>query len=142
MTHLSSEQVSAWTLGEREPEAELHLESCVSCRTDVIRLQEGLRAFRQSVHDWAERPVSIELPARRATSSVSWAWTAATAVATGLALLPLYLDVRQAHLEARNTQDSALLDEVQTRLSRNVPQSMQNLMALMDEGAEGKEKQQ
>jgi membrane protein insertase Oxa1/YidC/SpoIIIJ len=139
MTHLSSDQVFEWTLGERDPEIERHLRHCVTCNREVSGLEQGLRVYRQSVLDWAARPVSMEIPAQRVHTG-SWAWTAAvTAVATSLALVPLYLDVRQARLEARNVQDSELLDEVQARLTRNVPQSMQTLMELM---AEGKEERQ
>lgn len=136
MTHLSSDQVFEWTLGERDPEVERHLDVCVTCTREVSGLEQGLRVYRQSMHDWAARPVSMEIPAQRVHTG-SWAWTAAVAaVATSLALVPLYLDVRQARLEARNVQDSELLDEVQARLTRNVPQSMQALMELMDEGKE------
>ena len=142
MTHLSSDQVSEWTLGERDPEVERHLEHCVTCAREVNGLQQGLRAYRQSVQDWAARPVALEIPAQRVRRG-SWAWTAAvTAVAMSLALVPLYLDVRQARLEARNIQDSALLHDVQARLTRNVPQSMQTLMELMDQEDDGKEERQ
>jgi len=53
-----------------------------------------------------------------------------------LALLPMYLNVRQAQLEAERAQDALLMDEVHIRITQTVPQSMERLMELMSEGKE------
>ena len=140
MTHLSSKQISEWTLGERNAEVKRHLESCCTCHEEVLHLQEGLRAFRQSARDWAERDqrsfAMVEARPRRTASPVLWAWAAAALVTVGLVWGPVYLDKRHARSEAQNAQDSLLLDRVHQSLTRTVPQSMEQLMALMNEGKE------
>ena len=135
--HLSSEQVFEWTLGERSAEVGRHLEDCRECREELARLQDGLSAFRQSAHDWADAPVRVAGPTRSAAAPVSWAWAGLTAMVIGLALFPLYLDIRETQREAESVRDSLLLDQVQTRLARTVPQAMEPLMQLMTEEREG-----
>ena len=135
--HLSAEQVSEWALGERRPEVQSHLDDCRECREDLTHLEDSLRAFRQSVHDWAGAPVQSAVSARHAVSLRPWKWAGMTAVAATLALFPLYLDVRHAEREAEIAQDSLLLDQVQAQLARTVPQSMEPLMQLMNEEREG-----
>jgi anti-sigma factor RsiW len=137
MTHLSSEQISEWTLGERNAEVQRHLEGCRTCHEDVLQLQGGLRTFRQTAHAWAERdqrPVAIEPRPRRAGSPTSWTWAAATLVTVGMVLRPVYLDERHARSEAQSAEDSLLLAQVQQRLTRTVPHAMEQLMELMNEG--------
>ena len=136
MTHLSSEQMSDWILGERKPDLERHLEACSKCHREVVGLQSGLLAFKQSVHEWAGQPAALQLPPAAARRG-SWGWAAVTAAAMGIVLLPLYLDVRQAQHNRAGAEDSLLLDEVNTRLARTVPRSMEHLMELMNEGKEG-----
>ncbi|HET9219017.1 MAG TPA: hypothetical protein VFR18_18680 [Terriglobia bacterium] len=135
--HLSSEQVLEWTLGERCAEVGRHLADCRECREELVGLQDGLRAFRQSAHDWADAPVRVAVPDRLVSPPVSWGWAGLTAMVIGLALFPLYLDIRETQREAESVRDSLLLDQVQTRLARTVPQSMEPLMELMAEEREG-----
>ena len=144
--HLSSQQVFEWTLGERRVEVGRHLEDCRECRAELARLEAGLRAFRQSAHGWAgwagwagwtEAPVRVPVPDPSLPSPVSWGWAGLTAMVIGLALVPLYLDIRETQREAESVRDSVLLDQVQTRLARTVPQSMEPLMELMAEEREG-----
>src|SRR5688572_3510836 len=86
--HLSSEQVFEWALGERSAEVGRHLEDCCECREELARLQDGLSAFRQSAHDWADGPVRVAGPTPSAAAPVSWAWAGVTAMVIGLALFP------------------------------------------------------
>jgi hypothetical protein len=136
MTHLSSEQISSWAIGERNPDVERHVESCSQCREEILRLEHGLQAFRHSMHDWAKRNADSAVSKRHVPSSVPWTWVAVTAVAIGIVVGPAYLDMQRAEREAQNAQDSLLLSQVQERLTRTVPQSMEQLMELMDEGKE------
>jgi len=134
MTHLSSEQMSDWILGERKPDVERHLEACSECHREIVGLQSGLLAFKHSVHEWAGQPAALQpAVARRG----NWGWAAVTAAAMGIILLPLYLDVRQDQHNVAGAEDSLLLDEVNTRLARTVPRSMEHLMELMNERKEG-----
>jgi hypothetical protein len=138
MRHLSSEQISEWLLGERNAEVGRHVEICGKCREEIVQMQDGLHAFKETVHGWAERPQAWNIPARK-PSPASWSLVAATAVAMSLVLLPLYLNVRQAQFEAEKAQDSLLLDQVQERLNQTVPQSMERLMELMSERKEAQQ---
>jgi len=139
VTHLSLEQISEWIVGEREAEVERHLQSCGKCREDIARLQDPLLAFQHSVHEWAAQPgravagaITPRIPRR-----VSWAWPAAAAAALGIALFPLYLNVREARHEMKSAEDSLLLNQVNARLARTVPQPMEQLMELMNQGKDG-----
>ena len=136
MTHLSSEQISEFLLGECDAEEQRHVENCRQCHDEIVELRDGLHVFKQSVHRWAEHSVAVSLPAPEPSSSVPWTLAAATALAMSLALLPLYLDVRQMRLEAEKAQDSLLMDQVHARITQTVPQSMERLMELMTEGKE------
>jgi hypothetical protein len=136
MTHLSSEQISEWILGTRDPESERHLQTCSACHEDLGRFQEALFTFRQSIHDCAERPYN-RMPHAGLIGPRMWKGAAIVALTSSIALLPLYLDVRQAQHDAADAQDSLLLDEVDQHLSRTVPQSMEQLMQLMNEEKEG-----
>ena len=136
MTHLSSEQISAWLLGDGTAEAQRHVESCRQCHDDITELRDGLQLFRHSVHRWAEHSQSRNLPAPAPSSPISWTLAAATVVAMTLALLPMYLNVRQTQLEAERVQDALLMDQVHIRITQTVPQSMERLMELMGEGKE------
>ena len=136
MMHLSSEQISRWAIGDRNPDVKRHVERCSQCREEILRLEHGLQAFRHSMHDWAKRSADTPVIKRRAVSSMSWTWAAATAVAIGVVVGPAYLDMQRAEREAQNAQDSLLLSQVQERLTRTVPQSMEQLNELMNEGKE------
>ena len=135
MTHLSSEQISAWLLGEYDAEGQRHVETCRQCHDEIAGLRDGLHLFRRSVHHWAGHVQSDNLQVDKHASSMSWALAAASALAMSFALLPLYLGVRQhTRLEAERNQDSVLLDQVHARITRTVPQSMERLMELMSDG--------
>ena len=137
MTHLSSEQISQWLLGECDADAQRHVESCRKCHDDIVQLRDGLHVFKQSVHRWAEHSQVWNVPARKPSSSVSWTLAAATAVAMSLAL---YLGVRQqAQVEAVKARDSLLMDQVHARITRTVPQSMERLSELMTERKEAQQ---
>jgi hypothetical protein len=139
MTHLSSAQISEWILGEHDKVVKQHVQTCSKCYEEIARLQDGLLAFRQSMRDWAEQPAVpgvVSSPPHR----VSWGWAAGSAAIIFAALLPMYLDVREAQHEAKIAQDSLLLNQVQSHLTRAVPQPMEHLMDLMNERTtEGKE---
>jgi hypothetical protein len=128
--------MSEWTLGERSPEIERHLQTCGECHQEVERLHDGLVAFKHAVHAWSDqhdstRPVKAAVaPAR----PLSWKWAAASAMVLSAVLLPLYVEIKQAEREADSARDSLLLTQVNARLARTVPQSMEALMNLMNEG--------
>jgi hypothetical protein len=141
MKHLSSEQISNWLLGECDAGAKQHFDSCLKCREDVARLEQGLLEFKGAVHEWADQPIALRIPARR--PSLKWAAAAATAMA--VALLPMYLNVRSAQHEAQvaaelaaeRANDALLMRHIESHLARSVPQPMEQLMELMNKGKDG-----
>lgn len=136
MTHLSSEQMSAWILGECSPEVENHLQVCVECHQETHQLQQGLLSFKRSMREWAEQQ-SQATTLRLSPPRVSWRWAAVAVLGTGFALLPLYLDLRHAQVDTDRTRDSLLLSQVNDHLARSVPRSMEPLFELMSEEEEG-----
>jgi hypothetical protein len=139
VTHLTSKQIHEWTIGERNREAARHLEACRACRDEIVTLQDGIQAFRNSVH----RLASLEITTATAKSStshrapyLSWRWATAVALSVGFALFPLYLDRSSTAQEEQTAQDSQLLNQINARLSQTVPQPMEPLMKLMND-AEG-----
>ena len=134
MTHLSSTQISEWTLGESNSDVDRHLQTCTTCHEEVLRFRDGLVAFKRSVHSLAEQMDHTETQMVFVPrAAVSWRWAAASAMAISLALLPLYLDHAQRRQEAQNAQDSLLLTQVNARLAESVPQPMKQLMELMND---------
>ena len=133
MTHLSSDRISERILGEPNPEVEQHLQTCILCRDEIAAMQAGLGEFKSSVHEWAAQPTASMQITTISPRRVSWGWAAVTMSAVSLAVLPLYLNVRQAERQAENAQDSLLLNRVQAHLARPAPQPMERLMQLMSE---------
>ena len=136
MAHLTSKQIHEWTIGERNRDAAQHLEICQACRDEIVTLQDGLQAFRHSVH----RLASTEMTAATVKSStsprtlqLSWKWATTIAVSMGLVLFPIYLDRSKARQDAQTAQDSLLLNQINARLSRTVPEPMEPLMILMND---------
>ena len=126
--HLSSTQIYEWTIGERGPDVERHLQNCPSCRDEVLQLQNGLVAFQRSAHQLAEQSTASHSVKQQ---RLSWQWATAAAVAVGFALLPLFLNVNDARQDAQRAQDSLLLNQINARLSQSVPEPMEPLMKLM-----------
>jgi len=131
VTHLSPTQIYEWTIGERHPEAERHLQACASCREEILRLDDGLQAFKRSVHQLAGGGNTTSLAVR--PRRLSWQWAMAMVIVIGFGSLPLYLDVSQARQDAQTAQDSLLLTQIKARLSQSVPEPMEPLMKLMND---------
>lgn len=77
--HLSSEQISKWTIGERTPEAERHVRECSLCRTEVERLENAFAQFRDSGWRWSDHwyssaPQTDAKSARPGAGPISRLW--------------------------------------------------------------------
>ena len=137
MMHLSSKQISEWILGERDPETERHLNICGKCHEEIAGLQNGLVEFKQSVRAWGEQPAEMRVSVSRVPPRVSWRWAGVSAAAMSIIMLILYQDVQQAQRESKSAQDLLLLNQVHARLTRTVPQPMEQLMKLMNDETGG-----
>ncbi len=53
--HLSSEEISRWTIGERPAEIARHAMECLRCREELDRLEDTFSLFRESGIRWSDR---------------------------------------------------------------------------------------
>jgi hypothetical protein len=131
MAHLNDEQVSAWLAGLQTPEQAGHVAQCGLCRSEIARREEPLALFRESLHAASERR-----PVRSIVWSTPRRWylpMLRLAAGATLALLmlgaPLMYWNKQTQLREaeRARQDAALLESVNSELSRSVPQPLEPL---------------
>jgi hypothetical protein len=137
--HLSSEQISKWIAGDRNPDDEQHLRECAQCSTEVARMDELLTEFRSSVVSWIARHQGAGVPNRwqplerrhsYAGGTLRWKLVAA-ALCTAIALpIGKYACDRQREAEAHRA-DIQLWEQVNTQISRPVPAPLEPLMKLV-----------
>jgi hypothetical protein len=133
--HLSSVEISEWLAGIRTSGAERHLAECAGCSVELERASGPLARFGAATRAWcaAETPVprlgSIEstVSRRRRFTMMRVALVAAAAVL--MVAAPVYRQHQRALEMAR--QDEALLEQVQTAVSRSAPEPMQPLEKLV-----------
>ena len=53
--HLTWDQISDYLIGDAEPQYARHARECVSCRSEVARLESALSDFRGAVRHWTGR---------------------------------------------------------------------------------------
>lgn len=135
--HLSTQEISAWLAGERTPEHERHAGECVECRAAIERIEGSLAQFRGVVKEYSGRELSQARPlvrpeARQRHGFGMMRLAAAAAMVVALAGVPLYLRDRARERAAEIArQDEALLEQVQTEISRSVPEPMEPLTKLV-----------
>ncbi|HLK67021.1 MAG TPA: hypothetical protein VKU19_26490 [Bryobacteraceae bacterium] len=87
-SHLSSEEISRWVIGERSMEAEHHVTQCALCRSELDRLRETFLLFRESGIRWSDRCYAARFGAEsaiyssgptRKTARLSRPWSCAVA---------------------------------------------------------------
>ena len=139
MAHLSSEQFSRWIAGDRNPDAEQHLQECAQCAAEIVRMQTLLEEFRFSVIAWSELQKDAEASERwtppqyrKSKSSVLiWKFAAATLViALAVVLIFKNYNDRRREIEAFQA-DVKLWEEVNTQVSRPIPAPLEPLMNLI-----------
>ncbi|MDQ2899478.1 MAG: hypothetical protein M3Y07_06710 [Acidobacteriota bacterium] len=133
--HLSSEQVSEWLLGERQPEIENHFHDCAECRAEVAQLGNALAEFRGAVR---ESSAGFQIANRKrgaawmSAASVKSLWAAAAFTAVlaivGVSALP---HAPRAGVPENAITDAMLLSRIDTELSRAVPCPMEPLTKLV-----------
>lgn len=132
--HLSSVEISEWLAGTRTPAAEGHLAECAGCAAELARAAEPLARFGLATRAWcaAETPVprlgSVATAVRR-RHRFTMMRVALVAAAVLLLAAPVYRHHQRALEMAR--QDEALLEQVQTEVSRSAPEPMQPLEKLV-----------
>jgi hypothetical protein len=132
--HLSSVEISEWLAGIRASGAERHLAECAGCAAELERASEPLARFGAATRAWcaAETPVprlgSVVFATRR-RRRVTMMRVALAAAAVLMVATPVYRQHQRALETAR--QDEALLEQVQTEISRSAPEPMQPLEKLV-----------
>jgi hypothetical protein len=135
MSHLNQEQISAWLAGLQTPEQSEHVTLCAACRGEISRREEPLALFRDAVRAISEqrgaRVIVWSTPSRWRMPILRWAAGAALALLM-LGIPVLYWNKQTQLREAeRARQDAALLDSVNSELSRSVPQPLEPLDKLV-----------
>jgi hypothetical protein len=118
--HFSGEQLAAWLAGERSAEDARHLLGCAECSAAVARMEEPLALFRAAIRSAGDTAPAVRfVPARKPSP---WRWSVPAAAA--LAMVTFFVHHEQTK---RAAQDAALLDEVNTSVSRSVPAPFEKL---------------
>jgi len=142
--HLSSEQFSWWMAGEHTAADEQHTEECLACAAELARMEQALSLFRDSAREWARqngseaRNVWSAKQARNGFGVQPLRWMAAAVLMVFLLVaIPMQMSKRNRQREAGAAQiDTALLEQVDTEVSRAVPATMEPLATLVP-GAAG-----
>ena len=134
--HLSAEEISAWLAGARTPEQEQHARECAECRAMLDERVRLLARFGGVVKDWSAQQLGgtrpITLPLARRFSFRPLRLAAAAAMVAVLTAVPIHLRHRAAERAAEIArQDEALLQQVETEVSRSVPEQMEPLTSLV-----------
>jgi hypothetical protein len=142
--HWPDEQMTAWTLGERNVAMAEHLAACDECRRELAELQGALSGYRDDVQQavaaddyrWVRIRAAVAGQAIQASSRLRWALT------SGLALLALSLGLlvtphrTQAPIAPMvQMSDEQLLNEIQIDLSRSAPEALAPAETLQQERA-------
>jgi hypothetical protein len=132
--HLSPVEISEWLAGIRTPGAERHLAECAGCAWELERASEPLTRFGAAARAWcaAETPAprpELVAPTVRRRRRVAAMRVVLAAAAALLVAAPVYYRHQRALETAR--QDEALLEQVQTEVSRSAPEPMQPLEKLV-----------
>ncbi len=85
---MTSEEVSAWLLGEFAPEVQRHRAACAACREELESLRHTLAEFRDSGQRWSEYWYARPAEAAPRGAPV-WRWMAAAGATVAAALLLL-----------------------------------------------------
>jgi len=136
--HFSPEDISRWFAGERSSELERHAGECEECSARLDRMENGLAEFRGAVHDWsAARPASApQIAWRPPVRHVARRWMLAVASLVILVSAPAYWQRSRQQLRAAEmARADALLEQVDTEISRAVPQPMEPLVNLVTWGS-------
>jgi hypothetical protein len=132
--HLSGEQISQWMIGDRSPQLERHVAECDECRAQLEQLESTLSQFRGAVRDWSGSATTA--PGwRQPVSHGAWfSWPRAALAAVMLFLMvaaPFYWSAEQRRRAAEvERADTLLLEQVDSEISRAVPEPMEPLVNL------------
>ncbi len=136
--HLSSQEMSEWTLGERNAGTERHVRDCASCRAKLSQASETLEVFRESARHWSEEQAGAGAPDFwKAKSAHPWitfrglSWALASLVIVVVAGVSVGLRGNRPGVADSTVEDVALLKQVDGGVSQAVPRSLEPLLQLV-----------
>ena len=136
--HLSSQQVSEWTLGERTAQMEQHVGECPLCRTELSQSADALVSFRKSARQWSEEQAGTAAPEFwRAGRPQAWisvrslSWALAALVILVVASVAVSVRVSRRAVTDSVVEDAALLKQVDEGVSQAAPRSLEPLLQLV-----------
>jgi len=151
--HLSSDEITAYLIGDRTPGQQQHVRECAECRTEIERLERPLAWFGSAVKRWSDQQAESWSGSRRPDQSLHAGsrWRSlrlpsaiAAMVLFALAVVPIYRSLQPDRASAPRTivvPDSVLLEQVEAGIARAVPQPLEPLSRLMN-GEEGQRRSQ
>ena len=130
--HLSAQDISAWLAGDRTQEHDRHVRECAECQAALDGRVRSLARFSGALKDWSSQQFPPVRPIRERRYGFGGLRLAAATLALAvLAAIPVHLRHRAAERDAEIArQDEALLQQVQTEVSRSVPEPMEPLTSL------------
>jgi hypothetical protein len=139
--HLNEEEVLSWVSGERCKSSAEHVTSCAECRNEVERLGAVLGGFRVSTHDWAEQTRQKVVPLTEASwmaaarlfgrRNLQWGAALALLVVCFGVVMTLHHGDKPRGAITTGAADDAVLERVNTAMSREVPSAMEPLSQLV-----------
>lgn len=124
--HLTNDEISAIVAGSPAAETISHLESCVSCRSEVERLEQVLGHFRGAVRDWSAgeyHSQAVIHPSGHLWPSLAYACIVA------LILIVTVIGYRRPSRPNNSFEsDTQLLKQVNADVARSAPQGMETLL--------------
>lgn len=154
MKHLSSDEITAYLIGDRAPEQQQHVRECAECRTEIERVERPLAWFGSAVKhaaseydavkNWSDQQAESWSGSRRPDQSLHGGsrWRSlrlpsavAATVLFALAAVPIYRSLqpdRAAESRRSTVPDAVLLEQVEAGIARAVPQPLEPLSRLMN----------
>jgi hypothetical protein len=136
--HLSSEEISAWALGERPAEVEQHVHGCPACYAEITSLGETLAHFRSSVRLWSDRqfvPAVAEDWAPSGEHSRAFlrrlCWACLVLAVAFVSTFSVASRHNRRTAMELSPADAAMLERVHEEVSRVAPRPMDPLMSLV-----------
>jgi hypothetical protein len=135
--HLSPEDISRWLAGERSSELERHAGECEECSARLDAMESALAEFRGSVQDWsaAQSASAARIAWRPSVRHRVHRYILAAASLSILVSASAYWHSRQMTRAAEMARANALLVQVDTEISRAIPQTMEPLVNLVTWGS-------
>ena len=153
MKHLSSDEITAYLIGDRAPEQQQHVRECAECRTEIERLERPLAWFGSAVKQWSDQQAESwsgsrrpdqSLPGGSRRRSLRLPSAIAATVLFALAAVPIYRSIQKGRAPESHAivvPDAVLLEQVEAGIARAVPPPLEPLSRLMN-GEEGQRRSQ